>query len=162
MTRCPRRNSRAALVASSGSLLRSCLLLLVPLALAAPAHAGKHSVQSQVLTRNGQPVAKAIIKLDPGNVELVTDREGRFLIDYLRDEVGERVKFAKKTDYAIEVFKVGYHPFTTTFYFKRGELVLDDVVLVEKTIRVDDVPENIDPGTTTETTHAAGATYEGQ
>jgi len=131
------------------------------LSVAVPAYAGGHSVSSQVLTRNGQPVAKAIVKLTPGNVELVTDREGRFLIDYLRDDAGERIKFGKKTDYAIEVFKVGFHPLTTPFYFKRGQLVLDDIVLVEKTIQVDDVPENLDAGTE-ETTHAAGATYEGQ
>jgi len=137
------------------------LLLLASLGAPGVAQAGRHSVQSQVLTRNGDPVAKAIVKLTPGNVELVTDREGRFLVDYLRDEEGERIKFAKKTDYEVEVFKVGYHPFTTSFYFKRGELVLDDIVLVEKTIQVDDVPENIDPATD-ETTHAAGATYEGQ
>jgi hypothetical protein len=135
-----------------------CLLALLP---AVPAHAGRHSIQSTVLTRNGEPVGRARITLSPGNVELVTDREGRFLIDYLRDEQGERIKLDKKTDYALEVFKVGYHPQTTSFYFKRGELVLPEIVLVEKTIQVDDVPVNIDPDTEVPT-HAAGAAYEGQ
>jgi len=138
------------------------LLVLAALA-AAPsaAWAGNHALTSTVTTRNGEPVGRARITLSPGNVELVTDREGRFLIDYLRDDEGERIKLAKKTDYALDVFKVGYHPYQTTFYFKRGELVLPDIVLVEKTIQVDDVPENIDPDSEVPT-HAAGATYEGQ
>lgn len=140
---------------------RFVLLLLLTAATAAPAHAGRHSIAASVVTRNGTPVGRAIIKLSPGNVELVTDREGRFLIDYLRDDEGERVRLGKKTDYALDVFKVGFHAQQATFYYKKGEVVLPDIVLVEETIEVEDAPENIDPASEA-TTHAAGANYEGQ
>ena len=52
---------------------------------AASAWGAGHFITGQVIDRNGQPVNRAVISLAPGNVKLVTDREGMFLIDYLRD-----------------------------------------------------------------------------
>ena len=60
-------------------------LLLSP----ASAEAGRNQIGGQILDRNGEPVNRAIVSLVPGNVQLMTDREGNFLIDYLRDEDGE-------------------------------------------------------------------------
>ena len=45
----------------------------------------------------GEPLPRAVVSLVPGNVELVTDRDGRFVIDYLRDQSGERVKLGPVT-----------------------------------------------------------------
>jgi len=131
--------------------------------------AGTHSIATRVTDRNGSGLGRTIVSLTPKEddakpytVELVTDRQGNVLIDYLRDSDGERTKLAKKTEYVLEVFKPGYHPFSTSFYYKKGELTLDPVVLVEETIEVEDIAENLDPATTPESTHAAGANYEGQ
>lgn len=137
--------------------------LLLLLALSAPtAHAGRNAIAGQVFDRNGQPVNRAIVALRPGNVELVTDRQGRFLIDYLRDEDGSRTRLARKTDYALEVFKPGYHVHTVDLFFKRGAVDLPAITLVEETITVEDQAENLDPGLYKDPTHAAGANYEGQ
>lgn len=136
-----------------------------------PASAGTHTISAQVTDRNGNGLGRTRITLAPSpsdpdakpySVELVTDRQGHFLVDYLRDAEGERMKLGKKTEYVLEVFKPGYHANTSTFYFKKGELILDPVVLVEETIEVEDIPENLDPATDPEGTHAAGANYEGQ
>jgi hypothetical protein len=136
--------------------------LLGLLALSAPAWAGGNHITGQVINRNGEPVPRAVVSLAPGNVQLVTDREGFFLIDYLRDDAGERVKLDKKTDYTIEIFKPGFHTYAAQFYFKKGQLTVDTVTMVEETIELQDLPENLDPALYSRPTHAAGANYEGQ
>ena len=128
----------------------------------APAWAGNHHIAGQVVDRNGQPISRAIISLEPGNVELVTDREGRFLVDYLREEDGKRVRLDKKTDYRLEVFKPGFHTYTLELFYKRGAVTLETVTMVEETIDVADFPENLDPALYSRPTVSAGATYEGQ
>ncbi len=132
------------------------------------AFAGTHSVAAQVVDRNGQGLGRTRVTLVPKadeakrSVELVTDREGRFLVDYLRDPAGERTKLAKKVEYQLEVYKPGYHVVTMTFPYRRGELALQPVVLVEETIEVEALPEDLAPAVDLENTHAAGANYEGQ
>ena len=149
-----------------GSLL--CMAWLLS---ALPAWAGTHSIETQVTDRNGSGLGRTIVSLAPNNetldakpisVELVTDREGRVLIDYLRDTDGTRTKLARKTEYVLEIFKPGYHPYTTSFFYKKGVVVLDPVVLIDETIEVEDLAENLDASNTTDGTHAAGANYEGQ
>lgn len=133
-------------------------LLVVPVS----AQAGRHYISGVVLDRNGDPLDRAILTLKPGNVQLVTDREGRFLIDYLRDEDGERTKLAKRTDYEIEIFKPGYHLDSRKFYYKAGPLELKPFTLVEETIQIRDDGENLDPALYSDRTTNSGATYEGQ
>ena len=121
-----------------------------------------HIIYGQVVDRNGEPMERAIVTLSPGNVQLVTDQEGNFQIDYVRDEAGERTKLTKKSDYNVDIFQVGYHPSNTSLFYKRGELVLDPIVLKEDTIRVVGSDSDIDPGQYSDRTHSAGATYEGE
>ena len=136
-------------------------LALAALLFATPALA-RNAISGEVKDRNGAPLDRVIITLKPGNVQLVTDREGRFLVDYLRDDEGERTKLSKKTDYAIEIFKPGFHLETRTFYYKSGELILDPFTMVEETIAVRDEGENLDPDIYSTGTTNTGATYEGQ
>lgn len=135
---------------------------LLCLALAPVAQAGRHHITGQVIDRNGEPVHRAIVSLSPGNVQLVTDREGFFLIDYLRDEAGKRVKLTKKITYVVEVFKPGFHTWTASVDYRKGSLTMEPVTLAPETIRVEDQGENLDPGLFGDPTHAAGAHYEGQ
>jgi hypothetical protein len=134
----------------------------VGLWLALNAQAANHSIGGAVVDRNGDPVARAIVSLTPGNVELVTDRDGKFQIDYLRDASGERIKLGKKTDYTLEVFKPGYHAFTVGVTYRHGPHLVETVTMVEETIDVTDFPENIDPALYSSPTQSSGATYEGQ
>ncbi len=138
------------------------MAMMVLTSLATPAFAGGHHIAGQVVDRNGDPVSRAVVSLAPGNVQLVTDREGYFLIDYLRDDGGERTKLDKKLDYALEVFKPGFHTFATEFYFKKGQHQVEMVTMVEETIALQELPENLDPALYRLRTHAAGANYEGQ
>ncbi len=144
------------------ALVRVALILLATLSVAVPAHAARHYITGVVKDRNGAPLDRAVITLAPGNVQLVTDREGRFLIDYLRDDEGERTRLSKRTDYALEVFKPGYHIQSERFYYKAGPLELQALTLVEETIKVRDEGENLDPDLYVEPTTNVGATYEGQ
>ena len=121
-----------------------------------------HAITGQVVDRNGEPVDRVIISLVPGEVELFTDSDGAFMIDYLRDETGERIKLSKRTDYQVEAFRTGYHIATSDFYYNKGELVLEDVTLVRDTIRIETSDEDIDPSQYPERTQSAGATYEGE
>ena len=122
-----------------------------------------HAINGQITTRNGDPLERAIVSLDPGGVELITDQDGAFMIDYLRDtETGERVKLDKRTEYQIEIFKVGYHTTTSSLYFKRGELYLDPIVLKEETVRVVGSDADIDPGVNFNTSESGGGSYEGE
>ena len=124
--------------------------------------AGNNSINGEVLDRNGEPIPRAIVALTPGNVELVTDHQGRFMIDYARDDDGKRIKLSKRIEYELEVFKPGYHVEDRGFYYRRGPLVLDRFTLVEDSIEIEDDGENLDPGLYANETHSAGANYEGQ
>jgi hypothetical protein len=135
------------------------LLLALPWA---PACASKRLISGQVVDRNGQPMDRVIISLDPGGVELVTDSAGAFTIDYLRDAEGERVKLDKKTDYTLEAFRTGYHVERLDFYFKRGELLLEPVTMKEDTIQLRPSQDVIDPDRFPDRTHSAGSNYEGE
>lgn len=139
--------------------------------LVAVAFAARPAISGQVLDRNGNGLAKAYVTLGPppgdkaatlGTCEIVSDRDGNFLIDYLRDDEGERVKLKKRVEYVLEVFKPGYHTYSVQLAYRRGLLVADTVTMVEDTIDVKDLPENLDPALYRLATQSSGATYEGQ
>ncbi len=137
----------------------ACMLAAAALATACAAN---HSIQGQVLDRNGEPVPSAVVYLKPGDVSLMTDTEGRFQFDYLRDETGARVKLERKTEYQLEVFKLGYHDYTDAITYTRGPWEVPPVTMVEASIDVNDMPENLDPALYSRPTQSSGATYEGQ
>lgn len=137
-------------------------LALGALSWASPAHAAKNYIAGQVLDRNGAPVERAIVTLEPGNVQLITDGQGKFLIDYARDGGGQRVKLATKVDYKLEVFKPGFHTEALNFFYKHGAIAVDQITLKEDTIKVEDDGENLDPGLFSDRSQSSGATYEGQ
>ena len=145
-----------------GTLLRMgtlCCVLLLALPVGALA---ANQISGRVVDRNGQPLARAIVSLSPGDVELVTDADGRFVINYLRDASGERIKLDSKREYQLEIFLTGYHTFTVKVPFKRGELEVDEVTMVEETLNVQDLAEIIDPARYTRSTHSSGASFIGQ
>jgi hypothetical protein len=137
-------------------------LLAAALSPAAALAASRHYIQGTVVDRNGAPVARVNVSLVPGNVEIITDETGKFTIDYLRDEAGNRVKLAKRTSYEIDYFKVGYHPEKVSVEYKRGALVLEAVTLKEDSIRVDDSNDNIDPAAFPDRQQTGGGSYEGE
>lgn len=140
----------------------SRLLLVALLGASSVASAARNEINGQVLDRQGEPVHRAIISLEPGNVELVTDRDGRFLIDYLRDDDGERSRLKRKIDYTVEVFKPGYHTESYTFYYKRGRQEVPTFTIKEETIKISDDGQDLDPELYQDQTQSSGATYEGQ
>ena len=121
-----------------------------------------HVISGQVLDRNGAPIARANVGLAPGNVEIITDDDGRFAIDYLRDAEGSRTKLAKRTDYTLDYFKVGFHPEKQTFYYKHGDFALEAVTLSEDTIRVESAAVDIDPAAFPDRQASSGGSYEGE
>ena len=129
---------------------------------AGAASCGPHIIEGRIIDRNGQPVPRAIVGIAPGNVEIVTDGEGRVMLDYLRDESGERVKLKKRTDYGIEIFKPGYHVLNQDFYYKRGELLMEALVLKEDSIRVIGSDELFSPDDHRDRTHSSGQSLEGE
>ena len=135
--------------------------LILSLSLSSQALA-KNTIAGIVADRNGLPIARTLITIAPGNMQIITDEEGRFLLDYLRDEQGKRTKLKKKTNYSIEAFKVGYHIERKTFFYKRGEVALDAIMLIEDTIEVDDDGRMIDPTLYAKPTQSTGANYEGE
>jgi hypothetical protein len=122
----------------------------------------KPALQGSVVDRNGTAMSRAIVSLSPGNAELVTDRDGNWKVDYLRDAGGERARLQKRTEYVLEVFKPGYHTFVTRLPYKKGVLVVDTVTMVEESIDLADLPENLDPSLYKTQTQSSGANYEGQ
>lgn len=142
--------------------LRPSGLAVAALALVATGCAGKRVIYGSVVDRNGQPMDRVIVSLDPGGVELITDSEGNFMIDYLRDDEGQRVKLAKKTEYTLEAFRTGYHVSRIDFYFKRGELILDPITMQEDTIELRPSDDDIDPARFPDRSHSAGTNYEGE
>jgi hypothetical protein len=132
------------------------------LAFPAPALAAKHAITGTLLDRNGEPLERVNVTVAPGNVEIITDETGKFLLDYLRDEDGNRTRLQKRTEYTVTFFKVGYHEEKVTFLYKRGEHVLEPVTLKEETIKVAPSSDNIDPAGVTTRQQDAGGSYEGE
>ncbi len=140
------------------------------LLLATTALAGKHALVGTVVDRNGDPVPRAVVSVSVTNkkkatyeVSLMTDRRGTFRIDYLRPEGSDRrTKLAKRAEYAIEVFKPGFHLHDTDIYFRKGEMTVAPITLVEETIAVQDLPENLDPAANSDAATSTGATFEWQ
>lgn len=142
--------------------MKRALLMVALLGLSTPAFAAKKAISGAVIDRNGDAVERANVKLSPGNVEIITDDAGKFAIDYLRDEEGNRVKLAKRTHYTIEFFKVGFHTETIEFDYKHGDLALEPVTLKEDTIRVDVSNADIDPSKFPDRAQSSGGSYEGE
>ena len=122
----------------------------------------KRSISGQVVNRNGEGVERVNVKIEPGNVEIITDDEGRFFLDYLRDEEGNRIKLKKRSDYTVELFKVGYHDEKSEIHYVRGDLVVEPFTLTEETIRVDTSQDDIVPGKYADRAQAGGGSYEGE
>jgi hypothetical protein len=106
--------------------------------------AASSAIGGKVTDQNGKPVERVQIRLSPGNVELVTSRDGRFEVSYLRDETGERVKLTKRQEYRIEVFKLGYNLQTVPVSYRRGVLEVEVVTLVPETLRTHDLHDDLD------------------
>ncbi len=138
--------------------------LILALLLAAPLTgcAGKHVISGTVIDRNGQPVPRAIVSLEPGGVEMITDREGGFTIDYLRDPEGRRIPLARRTEYTLGVLKPGFHAVSEQVEFKRGTLTLSPLTLLEDTIEVGPSEGDLDPGRYRDRAHSDGSNYEGE
>lgn len=126
------------------------------------AYAKGNAILGTVVDRNGEPMQSVNVSVAPGNVELITDENGAFRIDYLRDEEGNRVKLDKRTTYTVSLFSVGYHEESVTVEYRRGELVVEPITLEKETIRVEDGGDNIDPDAHPDGTQSAGGSYEGE
>ena len=143
---------------------------MIWIGLLSSALAGKHAIVGSVVDRNGDPVPRAVVSVDVSakkqesySVSLMTDRQGAFRIEYLRaDGADRRLKLARKADYAIEVFKPGFHPKDENVFFRKGETVVAPITLVEETIAVEDLPENLDPSANADAATSTGATFEWQ
>jgi hypothetical protein len=136
--------------------------LLASLLAPSSAWAGKHSIAGLVTDRNGDPLERVNVTIAPGNVEIITDETGRFLVDYLRDEEGNRTRLSKRTEYTVTFFKLGFHEEKVTFLYKRGEHSIDVVTLQPETIKVDPSTDNIDPAAAGDRQQNAGGSYEGE
>ena len=148
------------------------IFLLVGVALAKG-----NAILGTVVDRNGEPMQSVNVSLSPVvdekeassgetaeviTVEIITDETGSFRIDYLRDSEGNRIKLAKRTTYALTLFSVGYHEESIQVEYRRGELVLEPILLEKETIRVDNAGDNIDPSAHPDGTQSSGGSYEGE
>ena len=133
----------------------TAILLLV-------ACAGHRAITGTVLDRNGDPIERAIVSVKPGGVEIVTDENGRYVIDYLRTEDGNRTELRKKTDYQLEAFLPGYHITRSSLSYRRGKVEADPITLVPDTVRMSESDADLDPTLYPDRSQSAGTTYEGE
>jgi hypothetical protein len=124
--------------------------------------AGSRAITGQVIERNGAPVPQAIVSLEPGNVEVLTDETGRFAIGYLREDDGDRKALALRTEYRLEAFKVGFHLASAQVAYRTGQLRVEPVTLAPDTIDLPPAQQALDPARFPDAVRSAGATYEGE
>ena len=141
--------------------LRIPRLPVLALAALSSGCAARHAIVGKVVDRNGDPMGRVIVSVDPGGVELLTDNAGEFAVDYLRDDDGDRVRLKRRTQYTVETFRTGYQTVRTEVDYRRGELQLAAIVMPEDTIRVAPGSPVVDPATVERPT-STGATYEGE
>lgn len=122
-----------------------------------------HRITGTVIDRNGAPMDRVIVALEPGNVEILTDNEGHFAIDYVRREDGSRTRLPKRSDYTLTLFRTGFQDTRQAFHYKRGEHDCGTLQMVEDTIEVSAPPVTVDPSRIhAQPTASGGATYEGE
>jgi len=122
-----------------------------------------HRISGTVIDRNGAPMDRVIVALEPGNVEILTDNEGNFAIDYVRNDDGSRVRLPRRSDYSLTLFRTGFQDSRENVYFKRGEHDCGTIQMVEDTIEVSEPSTPIDPSRLhANPTASGGATYEGE
>ncbi len=136
--------------------------LLLAGCLALSACGSKRIITGVVTDSGGQPLDRAIVSLEPGNVEMVTDRQGQFTIDYLRTDDASRTGIRKRQTYLLDVFKPGFSIQQLEFYYKSGAYSVGPLELIEEVLRVQDDGENLVPSLQAEPTLSGGAAYEGQ
>lgn len=124
--------------------------------------AANNAINGRVVDRNGRPLDRVIVSLEPGNVELLTDSSGTFRIDYLRDGGGRRVRLQRRTSYEVELLKPGYHVGHSRFDYSRGELVLDAMTLTEDSLDLAPGETSLDPALYPDRSTSEGSTYEGE
>ena len=142
--------------------MRNVTPLFIAGCLALSACGGKRIISGMVTDSTGAPLDNAIIRLDPGNVELVTDRQGQFVIDYLRTDNASRIGISKRQTYVLDVFKPGFSIEQREFYYKSGQHLVGEIPLTAEVLRVQDDGENLVPSLQAEPTNTGGTTYEGQ
>lgn len=142
---------------------KAVLLGLVLLGVAPdPALAANRSIAGTVIDRNGEAVTRANVRIAPGNVETVTDDNGRFRFEYLRDDEGNRTRLNRRTVYEVSIFKVGFHEEKVEVDYRRGELLIEPVSLSEDTIKLENSNADIDVTVLPDRTQSAGGSYEGE
>ena len=119
---------RAAMIAICGSLM-----------LPAVASAKKGAILGQVTDRNGDAMVGATVELVDRFATVLTDSEGRFRIDYMRQADGKQVKLAKTTTYVLLVTLPGFHDVTGQIEYKRGEFEVQPVTMIPETVEVQDI-----------------------
>jgi hypothetical protein len=124
--------------------------------------ASHRAITGSVLDRNGDPIERAIVSVHPGGVEIVTDQNGRYVIDYLRTTDGSRTELQKKTDYQLEAFLPGYHITRASLSYRRGKVEADPITLVPDTVRMSESDADLDPSLYPDRSQSAGSTYEGE
>ena len=122
----------------------------------------KPAIHGVVQDRNGDPMARVNVRVIPGNVEIVTDDAGKFTVDYLRDDDGNRVRLAGRTTYTFEVYKLGFQLAKLDLEYTHGEVELDAVTLAPDTITVRASSTDLDPANLPETDAQGGGSYEGE
>lgn len=137
---------------------------LASLALLLGSHAAyaKAAIHGTVTDRNGEPMSHVNVRVSPGNLEIVTDDDGAFTVDYLRDEAGERTHLARRTTYTFEMYKLGFQLAKADLEYKSGEVQLEPVTLSPDTITVRASATDMDPANGTETDPQGGGSYEGE
>ena len=124
--------------------------------------ASHRAITGSVLDRNGDPIERAIVSVHPGGVEIVTDQNGRYVIDYLRTADGNRTDLRKKTEYQLEAFLPGYHITRASLSYRRGKVEADPITLVPDTVRMSESDADLDPSLYPDRSQSAGSTYEGE
>lgn len=142
----------------SGRVLSALLVA----ALTTPSAWARPAIHGQVQDRNGQPMARVNVRVAPGNIEIVTDDEGGFTIDYLRDADGRRGRVKGHTTYTFEVYKLGYQLARLDLAYTHGEVTLEPVVLAPDTITVRASATMVDPGAAPTADPTGGGSYEGE
>ena len=79
---------------------------------------------------------EVLIRLDPGNVEVITDSKASTESTIYGMNGGTESQSIEKFEYRLEAFRLGFHIHETAVFYKRGELNVSPVTLTEDTIRI--------------------------
>ncbi len=98
---------------------------------------GEGNIRGIVVDNSGNPVRGIKISSQPPTSKTISDGNGKFVIEFARDEMGNKIPIAQGS-YLLRFQAVGFEPKSRVIQFKGIDFNLGQVVIQRKSLEISD------------------------